>query len=205
MTSLPAASAIVLAGGRSRRFGRDKLAEPLDGRTLLDHAIAAVSQVATDVLVVAAPGSDPKVQGVVHVVHDEIPDEGPLAGLAAGLALAREPLVVVVGGDMPTLVVPVLAALLRALEASQADAVVLEHRGRRQPLPMAVRNGAAAPRVKRLVDDGERRLSAVLDTMPLRVLAEGEWRSLDPQAETLRDVDLPEDLQLLTRRDDRRT
>ena len=35
-------AAIVLAGGRSSRFGRDKLAEPVDGRPLLDHAIDAV-------------------------------------------------------------------------------------------------------------------------------------------------------------------
>ncbi|MGH2474787.1 MAG: NTP transferase domain-containing protein, partial [Candidatus Limnocylindrales bacterium] len=32
----PRIGAIVLAGGRSSRFGRDKLAEPMDGRPLLD-------------------------------------------------------------------------------------------------------------------------------------------------------------------------
>ena len=56
MSADPAVAAIVLAGGRSSRFGRDKLAEPLDGRPLLDHAIAAVGHVATDVLARRRPG-----------------------------------------------------------------------------------------------------------------------------------------------------
>ena len=43
---LPAVSAIVLAGGASTRFGRDKLAEPVDGRPLLHHAAEAVAAVA---------------------------------------------------------------------------------------------------------------------------------------------------------------
>ena len=50
--------AIVLAGGRSSRFGRDKLAEIVDGRPLLDHAIDAVRAVATDIVVVVAPGAN---------------------------------------------------------------------------------------------------------------------------------------------------
>ena len=52
-------SVIVLAGGRSRRFGRDKLAEPVDGRPLLHHAIDAVRPIATEIIVVAAPGASP--------------------------------------------------------------------------------------------------------------------------------------------------
>ena len=37
---------LVLAGGRSSRFGRDKLAERIDGRTLLDSAIDGVTPAA---------------------------------------------------------------------------------------------------------------------------------------------------------------
>jgi len=55
----PTATGIVLAGGRSTRFGRDKLAEPIEGRTLLDLATEAVAAVVADVVVVVAPGSDP--------------------------------------------------------------------------------------------------------------------------------------------------
>ena len=191
---LPAASAIVLAGGRSARFGRDKMVEPVDGRPLLHHATEAVAPVATDVIVVAAPYVDVVVPQGVRLVHDEAPFEGPLAGCMTGLVAAREPLVIVVGGDMPSLEPAVMALLLRALVASSADVALLEHRGRRQQLPFALRTGAGTDAARRLLAQGERRLGALTDRLPVRVLAEEEWRPLDPDAFTLRDVDEPGDL-----------
>ena len=189
-----AASGIVLAGGRSARFGRDKLVEQVDGRPLLHHAVEAVAAVATDVLVVAAPDVDPSVPAGTRVIHDETPYEGPLAGCLAGLTAAREPLALVVGGDMPTLEPQVLGLLVRALEASSADVAVLEYRGRRQQLPFAVRTGSGTAIAGRLLAQGERRLSALGERLALRPLSEEEWRPLDPEAWTLRDVDEPGDL-----------
>lgn len=65
----------VLAGGRSSRFGSDKALAVLDGRTLLDHALAAL---------------DPHCDAVVIVGRDEIADwpradMGPLGGIAGAL------------------------------------------------------------------------------------------------------------------------
>lgn len=197
--TLPAATAIVLAGGRSSRFGRDKLAEPVGGRRLLDHAVDAAAAVAREVLVlvppvapargVARPGSVP-----VVVVRDPEPFGGPLVAVLAGLERAREPLAFVVGGDMPSLSTAVLAAMLRRLESSGADAVVLGYRGRREPLPAAFRVGAATPAARRLLGSGVRSLQSLAGALRTVELAEMEWRPLDPAAATLRDVDRPEDL-----------
>ena len=192
--ALPTVSGIVLAGGRSARFGRDKLAEPIDGRPLLHHAVEAVAAVAIDVIVVAPPDVEPPLPDGVRLVHDEAPFEGPLAGCMRGLLAAREPLVVVAGGDMPSLDPAVLAVLIRALVASSADAALLEHRGRRQQLPFAMRTGAGTDTAQRLLAQGERRIGALTDRLTVRVLVEEEWRPLDPDARTLRDVDEPADL-----------
>jgi molybdopterin-guanine dinucleotide biosynthesis protein A len=198
---LPAASAIVLAGGRSTRFGRDKLAEPVAGRPLLDHAILAVARVAREVLVLVPPVGEigrlarpPDSAVRVAVIRDPEPFGGPLVALLAGLERAREPFALVVGGDMPGMSPDVLAAMLRALDASEADAVVLAFRGRRQTLPAALRVGAATQAARRLLSDGMRSLHALLDAVRTRELSEGEWRPLDPHAVTLHDVDLPGDL-----------
>jgi molybdopterin-guanine dinucleotide biosynthesis protein A len=189
-----AVSGIVLAGGRSARFGRDKLFEPVDGRPLLHLAVEAVAAVATDVLVVAPPDIDPPVPAGVRVVHDESPYEGPLAGCLTGLTSVREPLALVVGGDMPGLEPAVLSLLVRALEASSSDAALLEHRGRRQQLPFAVRTGSGTEMARQLLAQGERRLGALTERLNVRPLSEEEWRPLDPEARTLRDVDEPGDL-----------
>jgi molybdopterin-guanine dinucleotide biosynthesis protein A len=191
---LPAVSGIILAGGRSARFGRDKLAEPIGDTPLLHLAIDAVAAVAAEVIVVAPPDVEPPIPDGVRLVHDSAPFEGPLAGCLIGLIAAREPLVLVAGGDMPSLEPAVLELLVRTLAASATDAVLVEHRGRRQQLPFAVRTGAGTDLATRLLAQGERRLSAIAEHLTVRILLEEEWRPLDPEARTLHDVDEPEDL-----------
>ena len=186
--------AIVLAGGRSSRFGRDKLAEPVDGRPMLDSAIEAVRGLAADVIVVVAPDDVRDVPIGVRVVRDPRPFDGPLAGLATGLA-AIDPSVdrvLVVGGDMPALVPAVLARLLDALDGH--DLAVLADDDGPRPLPMALRPGPARVVADRLLAGGERRLRALLGELEVRVIRPDVWRVDDPTGETLRDVDVPGDL-----------
>jgi molybdopterin-guanine dinucleotide biosynthesis protein A len=186
--------AIVLAGGRSSRFGRDKLAEPVAGRPLLERAIDAVGRVATDVVVVAAPAITRALPPGVTLVHDADAYEGPLAGLASGLA-ALDPVVgrvIVVGGDMPTLVPAVLGRLLDQLDAH--DLAVLADDAGPRPLPMALRRSTAAPVVDRLLAGGDRRLRALITELAVSVIEPSAWRRDDPSGDTLRDVDVPEDL-----------
>lgn len=195
MTDPDRIGGIVLAGGRSSRFGRDKLAEPVDGRPLLHHAIDATRAVATDVVVAGAPGAAPTLPPGVSIAHDPVAFEGPLAGVAAGLtALARTvDRVIVVAGDMPTLAPAVLARLLAALD-SPNDAAILEVDGRSVPLPLALRRAAGAEAATRLLADGQRRLGALPDALGAQVIPEAVWRQDDPDGATLRDIDTPDDL-----------
>ena len=185
-------SAVVLAGGRSSRFGRDKLAEPIDGRPLLQHAIDAIRPVAVEVVVVAAPDAMPRVPADVRVVHDPVAFEGPLAAARIGARAASEDVVLLVGGDMPEIVIAVVESMVDALDGF--DAVVLEHDGRPRPLPMVVRRGPAVATASLLVGTGERRLGALADALATNVIPEGAWRPLDPDARTLRDIDTEADL-----------
>jgi molybdopterin-guanine dinucleotide biosynthesis protein A len=187
-------TAIVLAGGRSSRFGRDKLAEPIDGRPLLDHAIGAVRPVSSRILVVMAPDAAPAPPEGTTVVHDPTAFEGPLAGLLAGLRAADRPIVLAIGGDTPGLVVAVIDSMLAALDSSMADAVVLEHDGRARPLPIVLRREPAVAAAATLYAQGERRLRALTEVLPTHVVPETSWRVLDPDALTLRDIDIPSDL-----------
>jgi molybdopterin-guanine dinucleotide biosynthesis protein A len=186
--------AILLAGGRSSRFGRDKLAEPVGGRPMLERAIDAVRAVATDIVVVTTPDGSPMLSPDVTIAHDARAFEGPLAGLAAGLA-TLDPSVrraVVVGGDMPSLVPLVLERMLGQLES--ADLVVLEADDRARPLPMAIRPVVVGPVIDRLLAGGERRLRALLTEVRVVTLDQATWRQDDPEGVSLRDVDVPEDL-----------
>jgi molybdopterin-guanine dinucleotide biosynthesis protein A len=183
---------IVLAGGRSARFGTDKLAAVVDGRPLLEHAIARVQAVAQVVVVVLAPGSARDLPSGVLVAHDDEAYQGPLAGLAAGLAVMPGDVgrVLVVGGDMPSLSPAVLRLLIEAL-VDETEAAVLDDGG---PMPMAVRAPAAASAAGGLLAGGERRLRALPEHLGALVIRGPDWRALDPDAATLRDIDRPTDL-----------
>ena len=115
------ASGIVLAGGRSSRFGGDKLLTDWDGKPLVGHAIAAVGKACQEVIVVTGPEQVALLARLSgHVVEDQEPFQGPLAGARCGLQAAALPIALVVGGDMPTLVPGVLRLLLERLGVSDA-------------------------------------------------------------------------------------
>jgi molybdopterin-guanine dinucleotide biosynthesis protein A len=194
---------IVLAGGRASRFGIDKLAVPIAGRPLLHHAILAVASVVDEIVVVIGPdGASPRLPteaaGGVRVVRDAVADGGPLVGLVAGLAAARGPLALLVGGDQPSLSPAVLAELLLWLgpdaEQPQLDAVALEEDGLVRPLPAAFRVATVHPVAAALVDGGARSLMALLDQLRVGTLPPDRWRMLDPTGASLRDVDTPGDI-----------
>lgn len=98
----------VLAGGRSTRFGSDKALALLDGKPLIEHAIAAVGAQAETVIVCGREWDD-------WVPDRPAPDLGPLGGINAALHCAAErgyDAVLSIPCDMPVLP-PGLAARLR--------------------------------------------------------------------------------------------
>ena len=191
-------SGVVLAGGRSTRFGRNKLAEPVGDGTLLDRAVAALGVLCTDItVVVGTDGPEPALPGrplaTVRVVRDPEPGRGPVLGLATGLEAAPNPVVLVVGGDMPRLVPEVLQLLVGEIAAGAA-AAALEEGGRLRPLPAAFERRAGLAAARATLDAGDARLRAVLASLDAVAIAESVWRALDPDAATLSDVDRPDDL-----------
>ena len=192
----PLRSGIVLAGGRSTRFGSDKLAASLDGVALVRRAVDALAQVTDGVIVVLPPGVERHdLPDGATVTHDLQEGEGPLAGLHTGLlAAVRSDQVLVAGGDMPELQPSVLRLLLETLDDASVDAAALADGDRPRPLPVALRTWPAADAVHSLLHAGRRRLRDALDSLRTAVIDEATWTALDPARLTLRDIDEPGDL-----------
>jgi molybdopterin-guanine dinucleotide biosynthesis protein A len=197
------ATGIVLAGGRSTRFGEDKLAADAGGRPLLHLAIDAVAGVVDEIVVVVgadapAPVLLPYVPVPVVVARDAVAGQGPLAGLAAGLAAASHPLALLAGGDQPALQPALLRELLRRLDAGAGgaalDIVGLEEDGRLRPLPVALRVASVRPAADAALAAGTRSLVGLFGRLRVETLAPDQWRALDPRGDSLRDVDTRDDL-----------
>ena len=115
-------TAAIFAGGRASRFeGRDKGALIVDGRSILERQIAELSRFADDIMLVGADVQE-SMSPDLRVVPDRTPGRGPLGGLDAALAAAKDEAVVIVACDMPF----VTSAFLRHMLdlTRDADAVV---------------------------------------------------------------------------------
>ncbi|CAN5570567.1 molybdenum cofactor guanylyltransferase [soil metagenome] len=196
-------SALVLAGGRSSRFGSDKMAAQLAGQPLLHHAIRAVVNVCDEVLVVAGPdGLTLPLPGgsrvPVRVITDAEPFAGPLVALLLAAREAQGARLLVVAGDMPRLVPDLLRRLLTWPDDWKG--ICLEEGGSVRPLPCGLDRAATLRAGGALIDEGHRSLRDLIGRLGVQTLPESQWRLLDPLALSLRDIDLLVDL---TRESDR--
>lgn len=138
MSTLTNATGVVLAGGRSKRFGSDKLVASYRGAPLIHRPIHALARLGAEVVVVCAPDAVdlPLPEDVaLRVVRDAVLDEGPLAGVIAGLAEVRTPTALIAAGDMPELQVAVLRTMLRTLNEPGVQAVWLQDGDGPRPFP----------------------------------------------------------------------
>jgi molybdopterin-guanine dinucleotide biosynthesis protein A len=199
MKPVAGVTAIVLAGGRSSRFGSPKLAVAIEGRTLLEHAIDAVAHVADAVIVAGVPATDTfDAAATIFSLPDQEAFAGPLAGLAGALEQTQTASAIVVGGDMPALVPEVLRAMLERLAAEHdIDAVLLAEpsaEGQRQVLPLAIDVASGTSAAADALAAGDRSLVRMLERLRVDEIASAEWLALDPVGRTLLDIDRPSDV-----------
>jgi molybdopterin-guanine dinucleotide biosynthesis protein A len=191
---MEAVSAIIQAGGQSRRMGRDKALIDYHGRPLLAHVIDTLRQLSDDVIVVSnrSDSYGPIVQPPgARLVPDYEPPSGPLGGLAVGLAAMKHDLAVVVACDMPLLNLDLLRYLIE--RAGHVDAVVPLTGDQYEPLHAVYRRTCLAPIQRRLAND-QRRVSSFFDEVRVAAIPEAEWRALDPSGRSLSNLNTPDDL-----------
>ena len=184
--------AVIMAGGDSRRMGRDKASLVLGEQTLLQRVADAMRAVFPQVVVSVRT---PRAEIALPQVCDAHADAGPLAGLCAGLDYAAQngqPWIFAVATDMPFLR-PVLIETL-AKYRSGVDAVVPMVDGHPQPLA-AFYSINALPAVRALfAGDGKRSLRAALERLQVVYVHAADLIAADPGLDSFVDLDTPEDL-----------
>jgi len=119
-----AASGFVLAGGRSRRMGRDKALLPYRGRVLVEHVAGIVREALGASAEIAILGDPECYRDLGYPVHpDQIPNCGPLGGIVTALNLTKSEWNLVVACDMPMLAASNLRMLVERARESQAQCV----------------------------------------------------------------------------------
>ncbi|HEU5001513.1 MAG TPA: molybdenum cofactor guanylyltransferase [Actinomycetota bacterium] len=186
-------SGLVLAGGRSRRMGRDKALIGYEGETLVERAARRLAEVCDEVIIASGDGLRLPVPGCRQVA-DAVAGAGPLSGLVAGLEAAGHPLVAVAGVDMPHLS-PALFRLLFVRHAGE-PAVVPEVGGQLEPLH-ALYARSAAPALRCRLEAGERPLRAAVEGLGPLVVGPEVWGAVDPEGRFAENLNQPGDLDIV--------
>lgn len=104
-------TAVLLAGGESRRMGRDKATLEWRGQPLWKWQLEKLNALQPQQIFVSARSELPWIPAEVNLVVDAEPSHGPLSGLAAALAAAKTEHVIALAVDMPFMTVEQLRLL----------------------------------------------------------------------------------------------
>ena len=140
---MPTFSAVLLAGGQSRRMGQDKalLPWPDSGVLLWQRQLGVLEELKpAEIFWSGAPR--PGLPAHVRLVADAIEDAGPLAGISACLNVLRSDLLVVLAIDLPHMNASFLQSLLA--RCSRTRGAAARHGGYFEPLAAVYPKGLHA-------------------------------------------------------------
>lgn len=180
-------TALILAGGESRRMGQDKANIKLGNQTLLQHVSTALHPLFAEIIVSTRQA---RRDCDMQQVTDDPAHAGPLAGLAAGLEQAGTPWVFAVACDMPFITAPLIECLSGFRD--NYDAVVPVVAGFPQPLAAFYSRHSLGALREILIGDDSHSMRALLDRLNVRYVNETELQTID----CFFDLDTPQDLAL---------
>ncbi len=190
---------IVLCGGRSSRMGQPKLTLPFGDEPMLARVVRILRTTVNPVVVVAAPGQDvPSLPSDVRILRDEQEHLGPLAGMSIGLqALAGEVEAAFVSScDVPLLRPEFITEMIRRLGSHEL--VVPKDGDFHHPLA-AVYRTSLAERVHQLVAAQRLRPLFLIQSSDSVEVPVEELRTVDPELQSLRNLNRPEDYEAALR------
>ena len=195
-TGTNAFTAVILAGGQSRRLGRDKAVEPFGGEPLIRRVIRRASEAvgASEVVVVVADADRAAalpLDSAHRAAVDVFPDCGSLGGIYTGLDAARTEWALVVACDMPFLSAPLLERMAGLRDG--VDAVVPVVGGFPEPTH-ALYSRRCRPAIEQRLRAGELKISGFFEDVCVRYLPEDEARQFDPELLSFFNINRPEDL-----------
>lgn len=169
---------VILAGGRSSRFGRNKALFPFEGKPLVNHVIEALNGLSNRIIVTVAPGRISEFSRVIdpsiEVIEDAEPFLGPLFGLRNAIESIEEDTVLLAPCDLPFINPNLYSLLLERLEDHDAAVPVLN--GFLESTVAVYRTGPLKEAIRRESNAGRRKIIRILNHLDFVRVSEREWK-----------------------------
>lgn len=180
----------ILAGGESKRMGRDKAFIEFAGRPLILRMVRLMEPVVGTPTVI---GRDERFgQLGLHPFPDDTPGLGPLGGIATALRITAHPWNLIVGCDQPFLTTEWLRYLAGRAASAFTDVLVPQSDGGDEPL-CAVYHKRCGAVIDSAIARGIRKVTTALTGLRLERIARSESRAFDPDGLLFNNINSPSD------------
>lgn len=173
-------TAVVLSGGKGKRFGNaEKAFLEIDGESLLERKIIILSSLCDELLVVT---NKPQLYShlKIRVVRDIEEGIGPLMGLYTGLLNSKSENCFITASDMPFFSVELFNFMRELLTEKNAGYdVVMPRIGENYEPLFALYSRRCIPHIQRALENKKRRIVSFLSEVKARYIGEEEIRSYD--------------------------
>lgn len=192
--TIPHMTGLLVAGGKSRRMGRDKRFLELGGQPLLQRALSVLEHLFSEVLIAVAEPLPQLTGRGFRVVLDLIPDRATLGGLYTGLSSASHPRVFAVGCDMPFLNEEAIRRL--AGLGAEADVVMPRLATGLQPMH-AIYSKNCLPHLEQMARAEQLKVQELVEIagLTVKLVPEKDFLDVDPQLLSFFNINTPADLE----------
>lgn len=181
---------VILAGGKSSRFGRNKAFIPIDGTPLIERVVMVMESVFVHRLLVTNTPEEYAYLGL-PMVQDLIKGIGPLGGIYTGLETISDDAGFFLACDMPCLNAPLLSHMVHLWEGH--DAVVPRINRMVEPLHALYAKTSIGP-LKEVLESGFRDIRELFSRIKVRYVEEETLRGFEPDLRCFANVNRPEDV-----------
>lgn len=171
------ATALILAGGKSSRFGSDKAHLRLHDRDIVEMLAEECAKVCREVLVITDSGSKfpPRRRNLFREVADNYSESGPMGGLQAGLAAASNDICLLLACDMPLITAPLMKLFLDCAADRELELVLPKDGEDIEPM-FGVYRKSLLPAVERLLAANRRSLLNLTRETDALLLPQDVWQ-----------------------------
>ncbi len=189
-------SGVILAGGKSRRYGRNKALEKIDGVPLIERVTGVMRPIFQHLILVT---NTPEEYSYLNLpmYEDLVKNLGPLGGIFTALTLIPSDSGFFVACDMPSLNGKLIRHILE--NRGDFDVVIPMVSGKLETLH-ALYSKRCLPAIKKLIDASEYQVFRFFPEVSVRYVDEAQIRAFDPGIESFFNINRPQELRRFSNR-----